>query len=309
MSDVNLTAEKFRHVGKDLAKSQEVIRPSMTYWQDAWRRLKKNKVAIASLILLILIVLMAFIGPKIRPFEFDHQDFMVINKTAAEAPGHWFGTDALGRDIFVRVWTGTQVSLGIALIAVLINVGIGIIYGGVSGYVGGTVDNVMMRTVDVLFSIPQMLWVIMLIVVIGPGFDTIVIALALTGWGGMARLVRGQVLQLREMEFVLAAKTLGASGRRVILRHLIPNSLGPIIINLTFAIPGAIFTEAFLSYIGLGLPVPQASLGTLANDGANLLLIHPYQLMYPSIVIVVLMLGFNLLGDGLRDALDPRLRQ
>lgn len=309
MSDVNLTAEMFRHVGKDLAKSQEVVRPSMTYWQDAWRRLKKNKVAIASLVILLFILVMSFAGPHILPYEFDHQDFMVINKTAAEAPGHWFGTDALGRDIFVRVWKGTQVSMAIALIAVLINVGIGIIYGGVSGYVGGTVDNVMMRTVDVLFSIPQMLWVIMLIVVIGPGFATIVIALALTGWGGMARLVRGQVLQLREMEFVLAAKTLGASGRRIILRHLIPNSLGPIIINLTFAIPGAIFTEAFLSYIGLGLPVPQASLGTLANDGANLLLIHPYQLMYPSIVIVVLMLGFNLLGDGLRDALDPRLRQ
>ncbi len=309
MSELNITAEKFRHVGKDLAKSQEVVRPSLTYWQDAWRRLKKNKVAIASLILLTFIVIMSFAGPHILPYEFDHQDYTVINKTAAEAPGHWFGTDALGRDIFVRVWQGTQVSLAIAVIAVLINVSIGIIYGGISGYVGGTIDNVMMRTVDVLFSIPQMLWVIMLIVVIGPGFDTIVIALALTGWGGMSRLVRGQVLQLREMEFVLAAKTLGASGRRVILRHLIPNSLGPIIINLTFAIPGAIFTEAFLSYIGLGLPVPQASLGTLANDGANLLLIHPYQLMYPSIVIVVLMLGFNLLGDGLRDALDPRLRQ
>lgn len=309
MSDVNLTAEKFAHVGKDLAKSQEVVRPSLTYWQDAWRRLKKNKVAIASLIILGFILIMAFAGPHILPYEFDDQDFMVINKTAEQAPGHWFGTDALGRDIFVRVWTGTQVSLAIAVIAVLINVSIGIIYGGISGYVGGTVDNVMMRTVDVLFSIPQMLWVIMLIVVIGPGFETIVIALALTGWGGMARLVRGQVLQLREMEFVLAAKTLGASGRRIILRHLVPNSLGPIIINLTFAIPAAIFTEAFLSYIGLGLPVPEASLGTLANDGANLLLIHPYQLFYPSIVIVVLMLGFNLLGDGLRDALDPRLRQ
>lgn len=309
MSDVNLTAEKFAHVGKDLAKSQEVVRPSLTYWQDAWRRLKTNKVAITSLIILTFILIMAFAGPHILPYEFDDQDFMVINKTATQAPGHWFGTDALGRDIFVRVWQGTQVSLAIAVIAVLINVSIGIIYGGISGYVGGTVDNVMMRTVDVLFSIPQMLWVIMLIVVIGPGFETIVIALALTGWGGMARLVRGQVLQLREMEFVLAAKTLGASGRRVILRHLVPNSLGPIIINLTFAIPAAIFTEAFLSYIGLGLPVPQASLGTLANDGANLLLIHPYQLFYPSIVIVVLMLGFNLLGDGLRDALDPRLRQ
>jgi oligopeptide transport system permease protein len=309
MSDVNLTAEKFRHVGKDLAKSQEVVRPSLTYWQDAWRRLKMNKVAILSLVILGVILIMAFAGPHMLPFEFDDQDFMFINKTHAEAPEHWFGTDFLGRDIFVRVWQGTQVSLAIAVIAVLINMTIGIIYGGISGYVGGTVDNVMMRTVDVLFSIPQMLWVIMLIVVIGPGFATIVIALAATGWGGMARLVRGQVLQLREMEFVLAAKTLGAKGRRVIMRHLIPNSLGPIIINLTFAIPSAIFTEAFLSYIGLGLPVPQASLGTLANDGANLLLIHPYQLMYPSIVIVVLMLGFNLLGDGLRDALDPRLRQ
>lgn len=302
-----ITQDMFKIIGKDTQKSNEIVRPSMTYWQDAWRRLKTNKLAIASMILLIILLIMALAGPYMRPYEYDEQDFMAINKPPSAE--HWFGTDTLGRDIFVRCWMGARVSLFIAFVTALLNFTIGVIYGGVSGYVGGNVDNIMMRIIDIIFSIPQMLWVILLMVVMGPGLKTIIIAFAISGWGGMARLVRGQVLQLKEMEFVLAAKTLGADFWRIISRHLIPNTMGPIIINITFAIPTAIFAEAFLSYIGLGLPLPLASWGTLANDGNQVLLIHPYQLFFPAILISITMFAFNILGDGLRDALDPRLRK
>ncbi|WP_069650258.1 ABC transporter permease [Caloranaerobacter ferrireducens] len=307
MAQVQLNKDMFKIVGKDIEKSQELVRPSLTYWQDAWRRLKENKLAIASMILLGLLIVLSLVGPYMQPYDFDEQDFMSINKPPSAE--HWFGTDALGRDIFVRCWMGARVSLFIGFMTAILNFTIGVIYGGVSGYLGGNVDIVMMRIVDIIFSIPQMLWVILLMVVIGQGLHTIIIAFAISGWGGMARLVRGQVLQLKEMEFVLAAKTLGADGWRIITRHLIPNSMGPIIISITFAVPAAIFSEAFLSYIGLGLPLPLASWGTLAADGSKVLLIHPYQLFFPSLLISITMLGFNLLGDGLRDALDPRLRK
>ncbi|KPU27005.1 diguanylate cyclase [Caloranaerobacter sp. TR13] len=307
MAQVQLNKEMFKIVGKDIEKSQELVRPSLTYWQDAWRRLKENKLAIASMILLGLLIVLSLVGPYMQPYDFAEQDFTNINKPPSAE--HWFGTDALGRDIFVRSWMGARVSLFIGFMTAILNFTIGVIYGGVSGYLGGNVDIVMMRIVDIIFSIPQMLWVILLMVVIGQGLHTIIIAFAISGWGGMARLVRGQVLQLKEMEFVLAAKTLGADGWRIITRHLIPNSMGPIIISITFAVPAAIFSEAFLSYIGLGLPLPLASWGTLAADGSKVLLIHPYQLFFPSLLISITMLGFNLLGDGLRDALDPRLRK
>jgi len=304
--EIKLDKSMFEIVGKDVSKSMEITRPSMTYWQDAWRRLKENPVAIVALVLLILMFLMAAFGPYLQPYDYAEQDFMSINNGPSGA--HWFGTDPLGRDIFVRAWMGARVSLLIAVVTAFINFTIGVFYGGVSGYRGGVIDNFMMRFIDVIFSIPSMLWIILLMVVMGSGIQTMILALSITGWGGMARLVRGQVLQLREMEFVMAAKTLGADSKRIIIKHLIPNSMGPIIINLTFAIPGAIFTEAFLSYIGLGLPVPTASWGTLANDGAQVLLVYPYQLFFPSMLISITMLGFNLLGDGLRDALDPKLR-
>ncbi|MGF7057345.1 ABC transporter permease [Brassicibacter mesophilus] len=307
MAQVDFNKDMFQIVGKDIEKSEKIVRPSLTYWADAWRRLKENKLAIVSLIVLILVVAMAFIGPTLRPFDYAKQDFMVINKSPDSV--HWFGTDALGRDVFVRCWEGAKVSLFIGLVSAVINVTIGIIYGGVSGYLGGYVDIILMRIVEIIYSIPQLLWVILLMIVMGPGLSTIIVAISISGWGGMARLVRGQVLQLKEMEFVLAAKTLGADTARIIGQHLIPNAMGPIIINLTFQVPGAIFTEAFLSYIGLGIPAPLASWGTLANEGTLMLLIHPYQLLFPALLISVTMLAFNLLGDGLRDSLDPRLRK
>lgn len=303
---IKLDSSMFEIVGKDVEQSMQISRPSMTYWQDAWRRLKENPVAIASIIILILMFLAAFIGPHLQPYDYAQQDFMAINQSPNGA--HWFGTDTLGRDIFVRCWEGAKVSLFIAFVTAFIEFTIGVFYGGISGYKGGMLDNFMMRFIDVIFSIPSMLWIILLMVVLGAGLSTMILAMSITGWGGMARLVRGQVLQLREMEYVMAAKTLGADSKRIIVKHLIPNAMGPIIISLTFSIPGAIFTEAFLSYIGLGLPLPLSSWGTLSNDGAQVLLMYPYQLFFPSLLLSVTMLAFNLLGDGLRDALDPKLR-
>lgn len=307
VKQVKLEKDMFEVVGKDLESADAIIRPSLTYWADAWRRLTENKLAIVALVVLALVVIMAFVGPMIRPFSYDQQDFTKINQEPDSE--HWFGTDALGRDIFVRCWTGAKISLFIGMVSAIINVTIGIIYGGISGYLGGYVDIIMMRIVEIIYSIPELLWVILLMVVLGPGLKTIIIAISISGWGGMARLVRGQVLQLKQMEFVLAAKTLGADTSRIIAKHLIPNAMGPIIINLTFQVPGAIFTEAFLSYIGLGIQPPLASWGSLAQEGTLMLLIKPYQLFFPALLISITMLAFNILGDGLRDSLDPRLRK
>lgn len=307
MSTKVYTEEMFQKREKNTEDLYRITRQSTTYWKDAWRRLKTNKVAILSAVLLLAIAVMAIVVPVFSKYDYRQQDAMLIN--IGPTAQNWFGTDSLGRDIFVRCWVGARVSLIVALVATFINVVIGIIYGGVSGYFGGKVDLFMMRLVEIVYSVPDLLWVILLMVMMGPGLKTIIIAISITGWGGMARLVRGQVLQLKQMEYVMAARTLGADYRRIITKHLIPNTMGPIIIDLTFSIPGAIFTEATLSYLGLGIPVPLASWGSLANEGARMLLIKPYQLFFPALLLSITMLGFNLLGDGLRDALDPRLRK
>lgn len=304
---IEVTRDKFERVGPNIEESQAIVRPSMTYWQDAWRRLKMNKVAMASLIFLIFLGIMAIIGPYLLPYKYSDQNLMMTNRPPSAE--HWFGTDYLGRDLFVRTWMGARISLTIGIAAALLDGIIGVIYGGISGYFGGQVDNVMMRIVDILYGIPYLILVILLMLVMGPGIVTIIVAMVMTGWVGMARLVRGQVLQLKEQEFVMAAKTLGASPGRIILKHLIPNTIGPIIVSITFDVPAAIFTEAFLSYIGLGVQPPLASWGTLASDATNVLLLYPYQLFFPAFFISMTMLSFNLLGDGLRDALDPRLRK
>lgn len=298
--------EMFQPLKKDEKNAEKIVRPSLTYWADAWRRLKENKLAIVALVALVLIVVMALLGPIISPYEYDVQDFTAINE--GPSSDHWFGTDDLGRDLFVRSWKGARVSLLIGLVSAVINVTIGIIYGGIAGYAGGRVDTLMMRIVEIIYSIPALLWVILLMIIMGQGLTTIIVALSISGWGGMARLVRGQVLQLKEMEYVLAAQSLGASSWRIILKHLIPNAMGPIIINLTFQVPDAIFTEAFLSFIGLGVPPPIASWGTLANEGTKVLTLYPYQLLFPAILISITMLAFNIFGDGIRDSLDPKLR-
>ena len=302
-----LSKEKFQIIGCENANAEEILRPSMTYWQDAWRRLKQNKVATASLIILILISLMTVVGPYINGFSFEVTNNDLINKTPSMQ--HWFGTDNLGRDIFSRVWAGGRVSIIIGIIGALIDTVAGSIYGGISGFFGGLIDDIMMRIVEILASIPYLIVVILVSLIFKKGIGALIIAMTITGWVGMARLVRGQLLQIKEQEYVLAATALGANPSRIIAKHLLPNTLGIMIVAITFDIPSFIFGEAFLSYLGQGIQSPNTSWGALASAAQPNLMFYPYQLFFPSLFISLTMLSFTLLGDGLRDALDPRLRQ
>jgi oligopeptide transport system permease protein len=222
---------------------------------------------------------------------------------------HFFGTDDFGRDLWVRVWWGTRISLFIGISAALLDLIFGVIYGGISAYYGGKVDMIMQRFIEIIYSIPFLLLTILLLMYLGPGVKSIIIAYAITGWVPMARLVRGQILLLKEQEFILASRTLGAKSFRIIARHLIPNVLGVVIIQITFVVPAAIFVEAFLAFIGLGIRPPLASLGNLLNDGSIYMRYHPHRLLFPTVIFSLILLSFNLLGDGLRDALDPKMRK
>ncbi|MCT4781911.1 ABC transporter permease [Exiguobacterium himgiriensis] len=316
--------------------AERIAGKSLNFWQDAWMRLKKNKAAILSLSIILILVLLALFGPmlsgrdaysqniaqaklppKVTGLEWAGFDGMATlggrdidfydQKNVEE--NFWFGTDYLGRDLWSRVWEGTRISLFIGLVAAIIDTIIGVAYGGVSAYFGGRVDNILQRIVEILTGVPNLILIILFILIFDPGVFTIILAMTITGWIGMSRLVRGQILKLKNQEFVLAARTLGASSNRLIFKHLIPNTLGAIIITLMFTIPAAIFFEAFLSFIGIGLQPPQASLGTLINDGYKELRTFPYLLVVPSTIIVLLMVSFNLLADGLRDAFDPKMRK
>jgi oligopeptide transport system permease protein len=280
----------------------------MTYWQDAWRRLKQNKVAIGSLVILFIIAFLTVFGPMITPFSFEAMNTEIINQKPNSV--HWFGTDMLGRDLFARVTKGGRVSVIIAILGTIMDTFVGVIYGGVAGYFGGIVDDIMMRIVEILNSIPYLIVVILISLLLdGGGILPILVAMCITGWTGMSRLVRGQILQIKEQEYVLAAQALGASSNRIVLRHLIPNTIGVMIVAITFNIPSYIFGEAFLSFIGLGIKSPNTSWGALASSGQQGMRFYPFQLFFPALFISLTMLAFNLLGDGLRDALDPRLRQ
>lgn len=280
---------------------------TLGYWQDAWLRLKKNKMATLGLIIIVAFILIAILGPIFSSHTYDEQDLMMTNQSPSME--HWFGTDNLGRDIFIRVLYGARISLSIGIVASLINLFIGVIYGGISGFFGGKVDRVMMNIVDVLYSVPTLLYVILLMVVLKPGLINIFIALGIGYWLQMARIVRGQILSMKQQEFILAARTIGASKTRILLHHLIPNAMGAIVVTMTLAIPDAIFTEAFLSFIGLGVSAPMASWGVLASEGVNNLRAYPFQLFFPAAAISITMLAFNFLGDGLRDVLDPKMRR
>lgn len=303
-----LSKEKFQIIGCENINSESMLRPSMTYWQDAWRRLKKNKVAMASLVVLILMVIMTIVGPMIAKFEFEAMNKGMENLSPNST--FWFGTDNLGRDLFARVWVGGRVSIMIGLVGAFIDTLVGVIYGGIAGYMGGIVDDIMMRIIEILASIPYLVIVILIRVMFDKGgIAPIIIAMCLTGWTYMARLIRGQILQIKEQEYVLAAKALGASPSRIIARHLVPNTLGVMIVAITFDIPSFIFGEAFLSFLGLGVQSPDTSWGALAQMGQQKMMFYPYQLIFPALAISITMLTFQLLGDGLRDALDPKLRQ
>ncbi len=310
---------RFGWVGADPEHREGLSRPSITYWRDAMKRLAKNRVALVCLIIIVLLILACALLPLFSSFSSREQHLAETNKGfffqcqddryEGKNLVHIFGTDKLGRDMWTRTFEGGRVSLMIAFAAVFINLIIGMIYGGVSGYFGGVVDNIMMRIVEVVNGIPYLIVVVLLMLVLPKGIFTMVVAYATVGWTGMARLVRGQALSLKNQEFVVAAEAMGARPARIIARHLLPNALSVIIINVTLAVPSAIFTEAFLSYIGLGVPVPQPSWGMLAQEGAAVFQVYPSKLWIPAIAISITMLSFNLLGDGLRDAFDPRLRR
>ena len=420
MQDMKITENMWTPVVKEEGDAEKVVRPSLTYAQDAWRRLRKNPPAVAGLFVIIALVLVATFLPSFYQYSYSDQnldftnlpprlaiynvsddnyvyvtedfkainvtgngelleaatltnedrgarmnyyevngdevvvnyslalektkDIKKINRDAKKDPtidadariaevearpdyellvggeavqiertvnnrSHIWGTDTLGRDLFIRVVYGARISLTIGFVAAFVNFFIGVVYGGISGYIGGRTDEIMMRIVDIISTIPMMLIVILLMVVFGSGLGTIIVALGMTYWVRMARIVRGQILQLKEQEYVLAANALGAFLPRIMFRHLIPNAMGPIMVALTMQIPSAIFTEAFLSFIGLGVSAPMASWGTLCNDALSGLYTYPYQLFYPALAISITLISFNLLGDGLRDALDPKLRK
>ena len=306
MNNMNLSPEMFEPAAKSEQKAA-LVRESVSFWKDVWRRIKKDKLAMIGLCVVIFITLIAILAPVLTPYDYATQD--LYNQNQLPSAEHYFGTDQFGRDVFTRVLYGARISMTVAYVSTITTLFIGALYGGISGFVGGKVDLVMMRIVEILSGIPSMLYLILFMVKLGPGLHTIILSMSITGWLGMARMVRAQVIGLKNMEYVLAVRTLGVSETKILLKHLIPNSLGVIIVNLTLAVPSAIFNEAFLSFLGLGVSAPTASWGVLANEALSLYMLYPHQLLFPCLAICITIMAFNFLGDGLRDALDPKMRK
>lgn len=341
--NIEFLPNDFELVGEENISHIDKSYASQPYFKDVLNRFVKNKGAVIGLVFIILITLMAIIGVSLNGHTYDSQIISQQNLAprvpALESLGifdgsetmntsggqvetnkylendelkdvyYWFGSDVLGRDIFTRTWMGTRISLYIALIAVLIDMLFGLSYGLISGYFGGAVDNAMQRFAEILNGIPNLVIVTLLIIVLKPGLATITFSLMITGWIGMSRIARAQMLKLKEQEFVLASRTLGAKDFFIIFKEILPNILGAIITNTMFSIPNAIFTEAFLAFIGLGVPPPMASLGSLISDSFKSFTTHPYMIMPPVIVLAILMLSFNMLADGIRDAFDPKMKE
>ena len=301
-----ITKDLFTPVEQVAGEQEYIARKHHSALYDGWIRLRKNKAAVICFVLIVIITLFAIIAPIVCPYTYYDTDYSAKLKSPSAA--HPFGTDQFGRDQWARIWYGTRISLLIGLVAALINLVIGVLYGAVSALAGGTVDAIMQRIIEILVGIPQMIIVILFMMVLPPGVGTIIVALSITGWVNMARLVRAQILKLKNQEFVLAARLLGTGTWKMIFRHLVPNTVSVIVIQVMFAIPSAIFTQAFLSFIGVGLAAPKASLGVLINDGYSMLRAAPFMLIYPAIMIVLIMVCFSILGDGLRDAFDPRMK-
>lgn len=364
-----IPAGEFERVAGDKIFDQNIEGEAIGFFKDAYLRFKKNKAAIVSMWIILLIVFMAIFGPMMSPYHFreQHTSFgtlspripilenfgiadgcveMDVFKADLEEYGdavkeikseyiwkfrnkdvekaiikldlykyrgaedHYFifGTDNIGRDLFVRLWRGTRISLLIGIISVLINCFIGVVYGAVSGYYGGKVDMVMQRISEILGGIPFLVMSILFIMVLGAGVWSFILVLIVTGWIGMSRMIRAQFYRYKDYEYVMASRTMGAPDRTLIFRHILPNAIGPIITQATFAVPSAIFSESFLSYLGLGIQAPEPSIGVLLAEGQKVLTNSPHLTLFPALVVSALMLAFNMFGNGLRDAFDPRMR-
>jgi oligopeptide transport system permease protein len=284
-------------------------------WADARARLFKNRAAVASMIVLAIITLMALFAPYLSRYAYDAIDYDLVSCAPSWWPGdaacsaggaHWFGTDAVGRDLFVRVLYGARVSLAVGVVATLVSLVIGVLYGATAGYLGGRVDAVMMRAVDILYSLPFIFFVIILMVMFDRNFILLFVAIGAVVWLTMARIVRGQTLSAKQKEYIEAARAAGVSPFAIITRHIIPNVVGPVVVYVTLTVPDVILTESFLSFLGLGIQEPLTSWGVLISDGANTMEPAPWLLVFPALFMAVTLFCFNFIGDGLRDALDPK---
>ena len=328
------TEDDFEFAGSGRAAGADKSYVNISFWKDVFGRFTANKGAVIGLVCILIIAVMAITGPMISSHTYRSMDTSMANlppripgleklgifdgtengKDVYQEKGledvyYWFGTDTLGRDIWTRVWQGTRVSLIIALVAAAGDLIIGVAYGMISGYIGGRTDIAMQRVIEIINGIPSLVIMTLMVMVLSPGLLTIIIALLMTGWIGMSRMVRGQTMKLKESEYILASKTLGASTLSVICKDILPNITGQVIVMSMFSIPGAIFAESFLAFVGLGLPQPLPSLGILISEGYKTLTIHPHMLVVPVLVLSVLMLSFNILADGLRDAFDPKMKE
>ena len=287
--------------------AEAILRPSITYWQDVWQRFRKDPLALVGLFIILIMTLMAVFMPMVSPYTYSGMDLLSMNQGPSLA--HPCGTDQMGRDLFIRIMYGARISLTIGIIAAVINFLIGVLYGGLSGYLGGRADMVMMRIVDILSSLPSLLYIVLIMLIFGSNMGSVILALCFTSWIGTARVVRSEVMHLKHSEYVLAGRLAGVSTWHLLIQHLIPNAMGPIIVSTAFLIPGAIFSEAFLSFLGIGIQAPRASWGSLANAAIPVMQMYPHLMLFPVIAICVTMFSFNFIGDGLRDALDPRLKK
>jgi len=280
------------------------IETGTSLWQDAWRRLRKNRLAVFGIVVLIFVVVAAIVGPWLTPYSYRDQNTAL----GASPPSvqHWFGTDPLGRDLLTRTLHGGRVSLLVGIAATSVSLLIGVLFGGIAGYAGGRVDALMMRIVDILYALPFTIFVIILMVFFGRNFILLFLAIGAVEWLTMARIVRSQMMSLREKEFVEAAVVMGLRRTQILLRHLLPNALGPIIVYCTLTIPNVMLLEAFLSFLGLGIQPPMSSWGLLIKEGVETMEEYPWMLIFPSIALSLTLFSLNFLGDGLRDALDPR---
>ena len=299
--------EYFDPLPQEDRDTEFIAMESRSFGRNVWDSFSRNRLALIGLICLVLIVLTALIGPAVSPYPYDGMDALSRNQGSSAA--HFFGTDQMGRDIFTRVLYGTRVSLMVGFASTALNLVIGVLYGGIAGYVGGRTDMIMMRIVDVIYAVPAMIYMILLMLIFGSNVYSVMLGICVNGWVNMARIVRAQVMSLKEREFAVAAFVIGADRWRILFRHLLLNCLGPVIVTVTLMIPQAIFTEAFLSFIGIGISAPMASLGTLAQDAKMLMNVYPMQMVWPVLVICIVIFSLNFIAEGLETALDPRGRK